>query len=236
MRPRWFDRWRVRPKVCVTTAYSADFRSMGDIAAASVRLYAARHGFAVSVEPAVAFERHPAWYRIKLIEARFAEGFDFVLWIDADAVFVRYDESILSQVVPGRDLYLVRQTVPHISTSVPIPNTGVLLVRNTPWVHTLLRDLWNEVAYLDHPWFENAALIKLLGYRSLLGEGADVPDAERLAHIQFLPVEWNSLPRHHTAPDPIIRHYAGEPREVREREMLRDAVIGCTRALTGVRA
>lgn len=199
---------------------------MGDLAAASVRRYAARHGFAVSIEPAVAFERHPAWYRIKLIEARFAEGFDFVLWIDADAIVVRFDRSILSEVEAGRDLYLVRQTVPHISTTVPVPNTGVLLVRNTAWAHALLRDIWNEVAYLDHPWFENAALIKLLGYRSLLGEGDDVPDVERLARIKFLPVEWNSLPRHQTAADPIIRHYAGEPRDIREREMLRDAVIG----------
>jgi hypothetical protein len=33
-----------------------------------------------------------------------------------------------------------------------------------------------------------------------------------------------------------VRHYAGEPRDVREREMLRDAVIGCTRALAEWRA
>lgn len=63
-----------------------------------------------------------------------------------------------------------------------------------------------------------------------------MPDAARLARIKFLPVEWNSLPRHHTAPDPIIRHYAGEPRDVREREMLRDAIVGCTRALAERRA
>jgi len=222
----------MQPTVCVATSYDPGFRSIGDYAAASLRLYAAHHGFAVYVDDAVSFERHPAWHRIKLIADRFAAGFEFVFWLDADAVVVRHDKSILDEVEPGKDLYLVRQTVRHISETTPVPNTGVLLVRNTPWAAGFLRAVWDEVAYLDHAWFENAAVIKLLGFHSLLGEGPDRPDDACLARVKFLPVEWNSLPMHHTATDPIVRHYAGEPREVRERELPRAALLGAYRVLT----
>jgi hypothetical protein len=46
------------------------------------------------VDDAVVFERHPAWHRVRLIPKLFDRGFDFVMWIDADAISCRFDMDV----------------------------------------------------------------------------------------------------------------------------------------------
>jgi hypothetical protein len=40
-------------------------------------------------------------------------------------------------------------------------NAGHLFVRNTPWSDAFLERVYARVEYLNHPWWENAALIAL---------------------------------------------------------------------------
>ena len=74
--------------------------------------------------------------------------------------------------------------------------------------------------YISHPWWENAAVLDLLGYRfELTGNVADNTLEEQiLEKVDWLPLEWNSLPclgRMENVAysaevfEPIIVHYAG---------------------------
>ena len=150
----------------------------------------------------------PSWHRVKLIPQLFDQGYDYVLWIDADALFMRFDRDIADVIDGSHDLYLVRHK--HAWSSTLAPNCGVMLIRNTPWSRDFFARLWSMEQYASHYWWENAALISALGYHSLLREGADVPDADLLAHIRFLDTEWNVLPWMSEARNQaIIFHYAG---------------------------
>src|SRR5690349_7636102 len=88
--------------------------------------------------------------------------------------------------------------------------------------------------YKTHSWWENAAMIHLLGYRNLLDEGAFAPDQAMLARVRFLDAAWNHTPVIAKPATTIIRHYAGEPNDVRRRSIPRDAAVACRAAFAEV--
>lgn len=206
-------------RLCVTTSYTADFSGMGDVCAASLRRYAEAWGCDVHVAQGAFVPRPAAWHRVRLIPELLDQGYDFVLWLDADAMFVRFDRDALLEAEDDRDLFLVQMDVPWISKDVPVPNTGVMLARNARWTRDLFDRLWGMEQYVGHPWWENAAMIDAMGYRSLLG-GRHEPDPEVLSRIGFMSELWNNSPSVPGAsPDAIVRHWGGMQRPLREAGM-----------------
>jgi len=207
-----------RVRICMATSYDAKFMGIGDYAAMTHRLYGERHGLTVVSMVGMPLERPPAWHRVQWIPKLLGDGFDYVLWIDADAVFRRFDVDIRSVIDGKSDLYMVQHSSPVAHTSL-FPNTGVMLVRNSTWCRELFAKLWSMEGYLTHRLWENAALCKLLGYNCLLGEGPDSFNHDLLSHISWLPTDWNHIPSICIGGEPIIRHYAGFSDEARRREI-----------------
>jgi hypothetical protein len=85
-------------------------------------------------------------------------NYDFLLWIDADAAIVnpelRLEELFEPHLDCGNDLIITRDAANNI-------NAGVFLLRNCAWSYALIDKLWNMAEFLNHPWWENGALIKL---------------------------------------------------------------------------
>lgn len=206
-------------KVCVATSYTEDFSQLGDLSSKTLRFYAKRHSCAAHIIPNLGrLERPAAWHRVRWIPELFADGFDFVFWLDADALFLRFDRDVRELIQKGKDLYMVR----HSYGGRVVPNTGVLLVRNCTWSREFFSSVWNCKQYIHHRWWENAAVMSLLGYHSLLEEGDDMPNQELLNHVSFIGTEWNALPYICTVPNPIVHHYAGESLERRLVGMTKD--------------
>lgn len=203
-----------RPTICICSSYSRSFSDIGDQASRTLMRYA--HAFDYDVEVSIdpPFDRHPAWHRVKLIPDLFLKGYDYVLWVDADAYFARFDVDICSLIIDDSDMYLVR----HISQEFRgtyVPNTGVMLVKSSDWSKELFTCLWSMTTYENHKWWDNAAFIKLLGYNSLLGEGPDLVNESISKHINFIPDNWNFIPGLSLSVDPIIIHYAGYDNDIR---------------------
>ena len=232
-------------KIKVITAYDQQFASVGDIAAKSIAVYAAANGLDHEILPVPAIDRPPAWGKIAIIADQFAKcDADFLLWVDADACFVRTDRNIAEVVKDGKDLYLVSHQIqkarprPGIVVYVERPNTGVFLIRKSDWSQRFLNSVWQMTKYISHPWWENAAVLDLLGYRfELTGNVADNTLEEAiLEKVDWLPLEWNSLPclgRMENVAysaevlEPIIVHYAGV--EMKDRESLMRALTISTK-------
>ena len=215
--------------VCIATSYTEDLR-YGACSAMTIRHYARRHGMACEIEPRMRCERPPAWRRVKLIEELFDRGHAFVLWLDADALFCRFDVDIRTVIRPGADLYLVSHCDPRSGFG-PLPNTGLMLLRNCAWSRKLLSDWWGMTRYVDHMLWDNAALMKLMGHNAFLQEGPDTPDLELLSRVAFLPETWNALQWYPVVDDPVIKHFAGIPHAERELRMPLEATAACFRAL-----
>jgi hypothetical protein len=216
--PRMSDRSPGR-SLCVTTWYDEGFAPLGDLCLESLRVYSARHGHDLRLPDAPRADRPPAWHKIEVILHLLETGYEFVLWVDADAVVVRPEVGIHGELVDGKDLYLVKHSYDHRE----IPNTGVCLFRNTDWVRGFLKRAWESEHHLHHPWWENAAVIEILGYHEAFDEGRQNDlDQRLLERVQWLPVKWNSLPGLQEAEHAVITHYAGRPFAFRAEHMSAD--------------
>jgi galactosyl transferase GMA12/MNN10 family len=188
--------------------------------------YAALHGFDLRFSTELlAPERPPAWSKIALVRD-LLERYDEVLWVDADAIFVDISKDIADLLRPDKDLYLVEHLYEE-DDSWRSANTGVFLVRSSDWSRRFFERVWAAEQYIDHPWWENAAVLDLLGYELSpdLSPPRKLRSTEFDSHVELIGLEWNS-----TAGAPLparvrIRHHgrSNDMSELRDR-LLEDLI------------
>lgn len=153
-----------------------------EIALPSFHQFADRHGYETIVAD-VECERPPSWHKVPAIRGCLME-YDEVLWVDADVVIVDSSEDLS---VPA-DAW--QAMVAHHTNCGEVPNLGVWLVRR-PMLPILDR-IWTMTQYLDHGWWEQAAMCDLLGYREwpLRRTLQSIP-VDLYARTHFLDPVWN---------------------------------------------
>jgi hypothetical protein len=91
--------------------------------------------------------RPPAWSKIQAVKHLLTdEGCDWVMWADADTVIMNSDvriEDFLPE-DPNKDLLVASDNGGGY-------NSGVFLVRNTPWALKFLDDWWNMNSFVRPP-------------------------------------------------------------------------------------
>jgi hypothetical protein len=163
--------------------------------------YARHHGYQLVVGEGDCDGRPPAWGKVPLLR-RLLNEFDEALWIDADAVILDKSVDLTSEVAPDAYQALVR----HVTHDGDMPNTGVWFLRGQQG-RDLLDAVWRREEYRQHRWWENAAVMDLLGY------SLDVPtqalhETPWVSGTHWLHPTWNAIPP--WIPLPChIRHYAG---------------------------
>jgi hypothetical protein len=178
------------------------------IAASTFERYALLHGWRLDVhDGTLAPERPTAWSKLLLIRALLADH-ELVWWIDADAVIVDMEPDVLDQLERGKHLYLTVHTWGADPPGRRSPNSGVMLWRRSDWSLRLLDTLWNHTRYMHHPWWENAALLDVLGYRIPDDGTPPIPGTPTAwsTRVKDIGLRWNSTENASLAPDPIIRH------------------------------
>lgn len=111
--------------------------------------YAKKHGYGLyDGSDLIVTSRPPAWTKIVAMQHLLEhEDCRWVVWTDADAVFMNSDIRIES-ILPTdqqHDLILAEDE-PNSGY-----NSGVLLFRNTPWSKQFLEDWWNMKSYVRPP-------------------------------------------------------------------------------------
>jgi hypothetical protein len=209
-----------RPRRVLCSLGAGPYADLLAVSSITFEAYAARHGYDLRLETeVVAPERPPAWSKIALVR-ELLDGYDEVLWIDADAIFLDISKDIAELVRPGKDLYLVEHLYEQ-DDSWRSANTGVFLVRSTRWARRFLDRVWAAEQYVDHAWWENAAVLDLLGYEL----PADLTPPRKLeptkfdARVELIGLEWNSTAGKSLVPRPRIRHHgrAADIAELRDR-------------------
>lgn len=170
-------------------------------------------------------ERKGGWIKIEPIMATLVAQFDYLLWMDIDALVVRKDVDIREELSQGADLQMVWHGADtcrlEVDSFIPHFNSGVMLIRNTPWARRFFARVW-ETGPVSHPWNDQATILHLLGFDGLLGLGSDEPKNPGRNHIARLDSRWNSIVGVAVAMDPIVHHYAGMGSSARLRLMQAD--------------
>jgi len=149
--------------ICITTYYDKTFEKLGNIALKSMEKYGKKFKIDVIRYERKLSNRPPAWNKI-LVVKELLKKYDFVIWMDSDAVFVRFDVDIRKEIKKGKDFYI---SLIEFNGKV-VPNSGFFITRRSKWSIDFLNRVWNKKEYIYHNYWENAAIIDLLGYESVL--------------------------------------------------------------------
>jgi len=189
------------------------------IASRSFRRYAARHGYALELHTDIVDPMRPApWSKVVLLR-RLAATHDVIVWLDADLVIVDGSVDIASELEDGRFLYLVE----HRTKEGRMPNSGVMLLRGGADTIAFLDEVYAQEDLVNHRWWENAAICRLLGYR-FDPIDLDAPTPLLSERTKLISPRWNSI-RDAPAERPRIRHYPGYSLKVRGAFMMRDELL-----------
>ena len=158
-----------------------------DIVRPSFENYAAKHGYDyIERTPDLgAWPRHPSWFRVPILQELF-KTYDEILILGCDVIILD-DSKDIADDIPG---HVWQAIVQHNSQWGMVPNADVWYMRRE--VLPFIDQTWGLTQYLNHPWWEQAALLHLMGY-----DPSKFPLELKKATIlhdktHFLPLEWNS--------------------------------------------
>lgn len=206
-------------KVLCTIAHGPQ-AALLDLAREPLEDFAARHGYDLHLQAEAEDPGRPlSWSKVPLLR-RLLTDYDVAVWVDADAIFLDTSRDIADELEDDRFLYLAM----HRYGGQDAANCGILMLRSCDEAVALLDDAWAMTEFVDHPWWEQAAILTLLGF-----EIGSVPWATahivrptaRFAGTKLLHREWNSISVD-PAPRPRIKHYAGMRHEARLAGMAAD--------------
>lgn len=185
----------------IVTYASGPHEELLRIALPKFEEFSRKHGYDLVVGEKLC-DRPPAWNKIPLLLKALSK-YDECLWFDADLVIVDSSRDF-----PKVDSW--HAMVRHFSYLSEVPNTGVWYV--TRHMIPLLELAWQLEVFTNHGWWEQAAVLTVMGY-SVPPQGTlfDATKCRRVYETQwtknckFLPLEWNSHPNYR-ANKPRIVH------------------------------
>jgi hypothetical protein len=173
-----------------------------EIALPSFEAFAEAHDYELRVYEPEPHEFWPIpWMKIACLEDALAD-YEEVLWVDSDIVITDPSEDLPVGYGKWQALAI------HHTHDGEVPNTGVWLCRKP--MRNVLSKMWDMREYRNHPWWEQGAVMSLLGYdpwaRPTVFRGATA----LYERTEFLSTEWNSHPWDE-AEHPRFRHATMHP-------------------------
>lgn len=191
-------------RTVVCTIAAGPHRDLNDIARPSLEAFAAQHDYDLVVShDDHARGRPPAWGKVVLLR-ELLDSHARVVWIDADAIVVDGAADIFAGAVRHRPLRLVV----HRYDGLEVPNTGVLTLTSGRWATRLLDRVWARERWIEHKWWENAAILDVLGYDVDRPQTGTRRLTRARGRVGELDPRWNSVASMPVA-QPRIVHFAG---------------------------
>jgi hypothetical protein len=173
--------------IAILTSYTNHIRwddygkcDYGDFASLNHHEYANKHGYSYikKIVNNDDYENwHPTWIKIDVIKT-YLQIFDYVVWIDADAVFYNQDIKIEDLIEGDVDLVIPKLEMDHVSGNVwTSTSTGFMIWKNSDWSFNILNELWNNPKEFRFEFFhEQSRLDDLIHEQLLLPGGENILD------------------------------------------------------------
>lgn len=191
----------------IATIGTGPMRSVLELGMRSYVRFAEAHGYDVVVGSGESDGRPASWGKVLLLR-ELAERYDRVVWIDSD-IFIRDWSEDLPALPDGALIGLVEHVDPPEWGR--IPNCGMLVLRGGPETIAFLDEVWAKSEYADHRWWEQAAVMELLGYPTTDFPTASTQPSRWRDRVAYLEPKWNVLHAWPWPDDPRMLHLAGMP-------------------------
>jgi hypothetical protein len=175
----------------------------GDFASINHHEYSNKHGYSYVkkiVNNDDYLDWHPTWIKIDIIKT-YLPIFEYLVWIDSDAVFYNQDIKIEDFIEEDVDLIIPKLEMDRLSGNVwTHTTTGFMIWKNTEWSRNLLNELWNQPNNYRFDFFhEQSRLDELLidyfkmdGGEIILNKTIeDIENPIKLGNIKILPYSYH---------------------------------------------
>ena len=197
-------------RICIITSYTDHIRwddygkcDYGDFASLNHHEYSNKHGYSYVKEIVKNndyIDWHPTWIKINVLK-KYLPLYDYVVWIDADAVFVNQDITIENLIDGDVDLVVPKLEVDKISGNVwTHTTTGFMVWKNSEWSNSMLNLLWDEPKQFRFEFFHEQSRLDELLYENFKLDGGEnilnkrIEDIETpiiLGNIKILPYSYH---------------------------------------------
>jgi hypothetical protein len=166
------------------------YAALLDIARPSFKAFCSRHGYSYFEAGKIGHQRPAPWYKVQCLQT-LLQSFDMVVFSGADLVIVDGREDFPLDTNP-QALPWIQAMVTHHTQCGDVPNDDLWICKREmiPW----LDKVWALDKYLNHGWWEQAALMDLMGYDPTIENFPthckDITN-ELYQHTLWLPNEWN---------------------------------------------
>tara|TARA_R110000772_G_scaffold20466_5_gene56936 strand:- start:94426 stop:95115 length:690 start_codon:yes stop_codon:yes gene_type:complete len=114
-------------------------------------------------------DRHLTWIKIDIIKKKLP-FYDYIVWIDADAIFMDMDIKIENFLKDDPNLVLPKMVIDKNTGNVWTScSTGFMVWKNCEWSLNLLNDLWDNPGKFTFEFFHEQSLLdeKLIDHYNL---------------------------------------------------------------------
>ncbi len=197
---------------CIITYAAGGHEELLDVSAPTYADFAKRHSYDFIIGERLT-DLPPAWNKIPLL--LFAlQHYEEAVWFDCDLIVTDPTSDfppMVSDPSTGRFTgHASHSLVRHFAWDSEVPNSGVWRVRTE--AISLLNAIMELSVFTDHGWWEQAALLTLMGY-TVPPQGSDFRETHcRCVHktrwyneCQFMRLKFNSHPNYR-AEHPVIVH------------------------------
>ena len=167
-------------------------------------------------------DRHLSWVKINLIREKLPY-YDYVVWIDSDAVFTNFDIKIEDFIKDNTDLVLPKMEIDRSHNKVWTScSTGFMVWKNSEWSINMLNDLWDNPGEFRYNSFHEQGLLDVklidhykLNYTILSKSFNDIKDPVLLKNVVVLPSEYQGC--YYDSCSKFIYHASGDTYTKHER-------------------
>ena len=197
-------------KICIITSYTNHIRwdnygkcDYGDFASLNHHEYSNKHGYSYIKEIVKNDDYsnwHPTWIKIDVLK-KYLPLYDYVVWVDADAVFVNQDIKIEDLINDGVDLVIPKLEMDRVSGNMwTHTTTGFMIWKNSEWSNNMLNTLWLEPKDYRFTFFHEQSRLDELIYDKFTVQGGEnilnknIDDIEtpiKLDNIMILPYSYH---------------------------------------------
>lgn len=197
-------------RICIITSYTDHIRwdnygkcDYGDFASLNHHEYSNKHGYSYIKEIVKNDDYsnwHPTWIKIDVLK-KYLPLYDYVVWIDADAVFVNQDIKIEDLINDGVDLVIPKLEMDRVSGNMwTHTTTGFMIWKNSEWSNNMLNTLWSKPKDYRFTFFHEQSRLDELIYDKFTVQGGEnilnknIDDIEtpiKLDNIMILPYSYH---------------------------------------------
>jgi hypothetical protein len=197
-------------KICILTSYTDYIRwdnygkcDYGDFSSLNHHEYSNKHGYSYIkeiVKNEDYIDWHPTWIKIDILK-KYLPLYDYVVWVDSDAVFVNQDISIGNLIGDGIDLVIPKLELDRVSGNMwTHTTTGFMIWKNSEWSNNVLNLLWDEPKQFRFEFFHEQSRLdeilyenfKFAGGENILNKNnEDIEIPIILGNIKILPYSYH---------------------------------------------